>query len=166
MMNRLIEWVKGLFSRTDAEAQSLREELAEALMTVQALQEHEGRFEKLLREATRPFAQEDAGEALPWTASEVAAWRQFLRSPTGQLMLRQAGHLEQRANANACRRTDPDANVFANNAGYARGWSDATDYFFRSLTVDVPPAAQRSSEEDEATESAKGAADIRERLAP
>jgi hypothetical protein len=68
--------------------------------------------------------------------------------------------LEQECNRSAIRRTDKDENAFANNAGYARGWSEATNYFFVTLSADVRP------QQDDDTNAGDGAARLRERLAP
>jgi hypothetical protein len=177
-MSKLMQWLKwkarqwrapqlvdaGIdWEKRAAESAKLAYSLELELTTVRGkLSEKASEVYRLRGELHRlraPFAVVD-GEQPDWPVENSTSWRIFLKTPQGQKLLAAANYQEQACNRRAISRTDPAENNFANNAGYARGWKDCTNYFFKTLTVDVPP------KEDEATESAPGAADIRERLAP
>ena len=91
-----------------------------------------------------------------WRQEDADHWRAWLRSDHGQRQMALANFLEQAGNRQAALRTDGN---HANSAGFARGWSEATRYFFTILAADVRP------EQDEATEPGDEATRLRERLA-
>jgi hypothetical protein len=110
-----------------------------------------------LHEATKPFAPVDSGTQPPWTPADAEAWRRFLRSEHGQALAILANWQEQAAN----RTVILQKTNLENAAGFARGWHQASAYFFKALTADVRP------EQDNAKEQGQNEANpLLERLAP
>lgn len=99
-----------------------------------------------------------ADESAPeWTPEDRGRWRQFLfTTDTGRRLLEGANFYEQSMNRGAIMRREN----FENNAGYARGWHAATEYFFKQLSADDRP------EQVETSGERAGAPDPAERIAP
>jgi hypothetical protein len=102
------------------------------------------------------FVTEFAEDAPQWTAEMAEAWRHFLAAhEAGKGLQRLANFHEQQTNRAAVHRTSGAES----NAGYARGWHDATAYFFKTLSAD--PRPQQGTD----TQAADDADALRERLA-
>jgi predicted O-linked N-acetylglucosamine transferase (SPINDLY family) len=177
-MTRIATWLKGLFAgesracpvcavlRADvARAEQRMIEAAKDLQLAETLAKEYRQMVDALHDEIhalrRPFETVRWGDTEPaWTAEDRAAWVALMNSEVGRKVIQAATFFEQQCNRSAIRRTDKDENSFANNAGYARGWSEATHYFFVTLSADVRP------QQDEDTTSGEGAAAARERWAP
>lgn len=105
-----------------------------------------------------PFPTVD-GEKPDWRQEDVDHWRAWLGTVPGQALLAQANFHEQACNRASALRTGADEKSFANNAGFARGWHEATRFFFHILTADIQPKS------DDATDDGDEASRLRERLA-
>lgn len=126
--------------------------------TMEKLLLERAKLTKQLRSVQEPF-HVVYGDAPKWRREDADFWRAFLASEPGCALQAQANFHEQAANRAAVMRTDGDANAFANNTGFARGWHEATRYFFHTLSADIRP------EQDDATEPGDEAGRLRERLA-
>lgn len=105
----------------------------------------------------QPFRVVDAENPPPWSAGDAEEWTKFQRTGTGQRLLGSANFYEQATNRAAVSRLSGAEN----NTGYARGWSEATRYFFHKLlSADIQPQS------DDDTVPSTGAAGTRERYAP
>lgn len=111
---------------------------------------------KQARELKPQWQTEFADEAPKWQAVHAEAWKAFLgQNEAGRTLQRVANFMEQQTNRSAVHRTSGTEQ----NVGYARGWHDATNYFFRQLSADPQP---QSGTDTQATNEAGG---LRERLA-
>lgn len=99
---------------------------------------------------------EFSDDAPKWEREHAEAWKVFLAQNTaGRTLQRVANFMEQQTNRSAVHRTSGAEQ----NTGYARGWHDATNYFFRQLSADPKP---QSGTDTQATNEADA---LRERLA-
>lgn len=161
---KLREWAAPDYSANWVELLRVRGDvvrLNEELHRVNALAERQA--EKLyvtrdeLKKARRPqWHAEFADDAPKWEREHSEAWKVFLgQTPAGQTLRRVGNYLEQQTNRSAVHRTTGTEQ----NVGYARGWHDATHYFFKTLSADPQP---QSGTDTQATNEADV---LRERLA-
>lgn len=161
MIERLKNWFNGnVANARRAEGWLSPEDAGLLQVKLVALEALALRKDAELKAAKQPsFVTEYADEIPKWEPVFAEAWRIFLaNNPAGQALQRQANFHEQQTNRAAVVRSmsgGADQNV-----GYARGWHDATEYFFKTLSATVPAAT-----EDQATQPPHDAAALRERLA-
>jgi len=137
----------------------MMERLKKQLFRVDELAKVNARADRLQAELAavrKLFPVVDTESEPAWGEADAQALRQFLRSDTGQKLLATVNYHEQGTNRAAVLRSEG----WEHNAGYAKGWHQASIYFFHTLPADVRP------KQDDATESGDGAALLRERLAP
>ena len=109
-----------------------------------------------MSEGPLTFRAVDAAQAPAWGPEDAKAWEVFLRTGAGQRLCAQANFYEQAVN----RQADMRLERAENNTGFARGWREATQYFFGTLSADPRP----QSGDDE--QPSIGVAGLRERHTP
>lgn len=156
--------VKDLFEmvarrRHCPECDRLREQVRRLLKEVSkhqsALEDERAEHHKT-RAARVVFPVVDSDSPPAWCETDAAAWAAFLGTDPGQRLMRLANYQEQAANRAAVLQAGIDNSA----AAVAKGFHEATKYFFHTLSV-----RDQRKPADDAGEDATDAERLRERLA-